>query len=187
MTTLSLARRGFLRGRVNTDEMRQTRPPWARTEADFVALCTLCGDCRTACSVGLIVGGEGAFPVVDFSHGECTFCAACVEACKPQALFRSETNPEAPWALKASIGDSCLSLNRVECRVCGEICPTGAIRFRVAIGGIAQPVFDAQSCTGCGGCYAPCPVSAITIDQQETEEEAEETTEYQHVTYGSCS
>lgn len=182
METPSLARRGFLRGRVSSDDMRQTRPPWARAEANFVALCSQCGDCRTACSVGLIAVGESAFPIVDFSRGECTFCAACVEACKPQALFR-ETDAASPWSLKASIGESCLSRNSVECRVCGETCPTGAIRFRVAIGGVAQPVFDPQSCTGCGGCYAPCPVGAITVA---VDRQTEEIMEFQHTT-GSCS
>jgi ferredoxin-type protein NapF len=61
------------------------------------------------------------------------------------------------------IGDACLARRGVECRVCGEACDTGAIRFRPQRGGIAQPQLTLQACTGCGDCVPVCPVGVITV------------------------
>ena len=71
---------------------------------------------------------------------------------------------EAPGTPAAPIfiSSTCLAARRIECRVCGELCEAGAIRFRPTLGSVAQPVLDATTCTGCGDCVAPCPVGAIT-------------------------
>lgn len=105
---------------------------------------------------------DGGFPGVDFSRGECTFCGDCVRLCEPQALFRSDPGAS-PWAMVAAIGADCLAERGVECRVCGEACPAGAIRFRLQRGGVAHPVLDASCCTGCGACIGPCPTRAIAM------------------------
>ncbi len=60
------------------------------------------------------------------------------------------------------ISGTCLAAHRIECRVCGELCEAGAIRFRPTLGSVAQLVLDATICTGCGDCVTPCPVGAIT-------------------------
>lgn len=101
-------------------------------------------------------------PEVNFEHGECTFCEACREACKPGALARPDAGGR-PWMLAASISDNCLSMQAVTCRVCGEICEPGAISFRLGMDGRADPSLDQARCTGCGACFAPCPVDAITL------------------------
>ena len=103
---------------------------------------------------------DGGFPGVDFSRGECTFCADCVAACEPLALRRDDTSA-APWDRVAVIGAGCLAVRGVECRVCGESCPEGAIRFRPRLGGVAHPQLDAAACTACGACIGPCPTRAI--------------------------
>lgn len=138
------------------------RPPWAREEHDFISSCTRCDICIDACPTAILVRADGGFPAVDFSLGECTFCGECVTRCAPRALLR-RAEGEAPWALKASIGQACLAEAGVECRVCGESCPTGAIRFRPRIGGVALPQLDADTCTGCGACFASCPTRAIVV------------------------
>jgi ferredoxin-type protein NapF len=107
------------------------------------------------------VRGDGGYPEVDFRHGECTFCGNCATTCRDGALRRADT--AAPWSIKAEIGTNCLALNQVECRVCGEQCATGAIRFRLRAGRVATPVLDPRSCNGCGGCVAACPAVAITV------------------------
>jgi len=158
---MSISRRGFLKGRFRSDS-DALRPPWATGDGAFEEACTRCGDCIKVCPTSILIAGGGGFPVVDFGRGECSFCGDCATACKPGALMRARESL-APWALKAAIGDGCLAHRGVECRVCGEICDEGAIRFRPAAGGVAQPQFDDANCTGCGACYAPCPVGAIAL------------------------
>ena len=109
------------------------------------------------------MAGDGGFPSVDFGRGECTFCTGCVTACKPAALVRRDD--AAPWPYRALIGDACLPRRGVECRVCGDYCAAGAIRFSPRLGGSPLPAVDAERCTGCGACVAPCPTRAIRIDE----------------------
>lgn len=166
---MSVSRRGFLRGRFRAEAQAQ-RPPWAVEAALFEDRCTRCGDCLEACPTGIIVTGPGGFPMLDFGRGECTFCGDCLTACRTGALQRTAADA-APWLLKAAIGDDCLARRGVDCRVCGEVCQAEAIRFRPTAGGVAQPVFEAERCTGCGACHAPCPVGAIALTN-ETESQA---------------
>lgn len=161
MESASPSRRGFLRGRVRA-VAPAPRPPWAREERDFISSCTRCDACIDACPTAILVRADGGFPAVDFSRGECTFCGDCVTHCAPRALLRPAEG-DAPWSLKASIGQACLAAAGVECRVCGENCPVGAIRFRPRIGGVALPQLEAEACTGCGACFAPCPTRAIVV------------------------
>lgn len=73
--------------------------------------------------------------------------------------------------VKAEIGSACLSVLGVECRVCGEHCEAGAIRFRPLGRGRWFPDVALETCTGCGDCAAPCPVGAVAMrpfdDQKE--------------------
>lgn len=157
------SRRGFFRGRPRP--RAENRPPWALPEASFIDTCTRCNDCLSACPEAIIISGDGGFPTIDFKRGECTFCADCITACKTHALIRSDEQPA--WSIKASIAPSCLPHKGVECRSCGDYCDSRAIRFNPRIGGSPLPVIDAERCTGCGACVAPCPVNAITISPQE--------------------
>ncbi len=156
-----MSRRRFLRGRIR-DLTPVPRPPWALAESQFVDRCTRCDACIEACPTAILVRSDGGYPAVDFSRGECTFCGDCVGSCEPGALQRADERGE-PWALQAQIGDACLATRGIECRVCGENCPTGAIRFRPRAGGVALPELTLAACNGCGACFAPCPVRAISI------------------------
>lgn len=166
MSVASITRRGFLRGRLRPASS-DVRPPWAVEPGHFEALCDRCGDCIRACPAGILVKGDAGFPKVDFSAGtgECTFCGDCERACAPGALQRA--GDAAAWALRAAIDDRCLARQGVECRVCGERCPEGAIRFQPCLGGIARPETIADRCTGCGACFAPCPTRAIALEMHQ--------------------
>jgi ferredoxin-type protein NapF len=153
------SRRGFFRGRPRPRP--ENRPPWALDEARFVDVCTRCNDCLKACPEQILVAGDGAYPSVDFRRGECTFCGECVTACLPHALLRQEATP--PWPYKATVSTACLPHKGVECRVCGDFCDARAIRFTPRLGGNPLPEIDAEKCTGCGACVAPCPTQAIAI------------------------
>ncbi len=138
------------------------RPPWALLEEQFLDKCTTCGDCIRACPDNLLVAGRAEYPVIDFSLGACDFCQECLFACKPKALAQIETE-SSPWNIKAEIQPNCLSSNAVMCRSCGDACDEHAIRFELKTGGVAKPILDKDKCTGCGGCFAVCPIDAIQI------------------------
>lgn len=158
-----LTRRDLFRPRTGRTAIR---PPWAVEEGAFVSRCRRCRDCAGACPEGIIAAGDGGFPQVSFGRGHCTFCGKCAEVCPSGALLRGEGRP---WTAVAVIGGNCLSAAAVACRVCGEWCGEGAIRFRLATGGRAHPVVDADRCDGCGGCVRRCPVGAVTIASSEAE------------------
>ncbi|MCP3869962.1 MAG: ferredoxin-type protein NapF [Gammaproteobacteria bacterium] len=139
------------------------RPPWAIPENLFADTCTRCGDCIPACPEGLITKGRGGFPVLDFKRGGCDFCRECVSSCQPRALTYDPVTDPPPWDLKATFLNSCLSLNSVVCRSCGEVCDTQAIRYELRTGGNALVILDQERCTGCGLCFAVCPNGSIKI------------------------
>jgi ferredoxin-type protein NapF len=146
------------------------RPPHARPEAEFVESCQRTGACGRACPEKILVRGRGGFPEVDFRRGECTFCMDCVRACRSGALradaLIAQDTP-APWTVVATITGRCLSLRGVTCRSCGDVCEPRALRFRLAVGGRAEPEIDLAACTGCGACVAPCPVDAVRMEYRD--------------------
>lgn len=160
MHVFSSSRRQFFR-RPRQKGPDTIRPPGALHENLFLELCTRCGDCIPSCPTRIIVHGDGGYPALDFSAGECSFCQRCSQSCTAGALAQGPIR--LPWLL-ASIGPACLAAAGVECRICGESCPAQAIRFRPHPGGVAQPHFDAGQCTGCGACVAPCPTQAISME-----------------------
>lgn len=147
------------------------RPPWALEESVFIERCTRCGECIQACPGQLLAEGRGKFPRMDFSNGGCDFCGECLAVCKPKALVAGGEGAR-PWAVKAAILSACLSLNAVICRACGEACGERAIRFQLQPGGVATPILDRDSCTGCGACFAVCPIKAVEISTNEPRDQA---------------
>ena len=164
---MDVSRRRFLGARVPGPA--PFRPPWSQLERAFLTSCTRCDDCLKACPTGLLRRGEGGYPEADFATAACTFCGDCARACATGAIGRDTAAQ--PWAFGIAIGGSCLAAQNVECRVCGELCETGAIRFRPRIGGVPLPAVDNLACNGCGACIGPCPVSAIARVAVESEQE----------------
>lgn len=154
---MDAARRRFLG--VRAPGAAPFRPPWSVPENRFVDLCSRCDACLEACPTGLLKRGHGAYPEADFSVAACSLCGDCSRTCATGAIGRDTT--QSPWAFGIRIESACLAAANVECRVCGEICDAGAIRFRPRIGGVPLPEVDNTACTGCGACLAPCPVAAI--------------------------
>ena len=154
---VDLNRRSLFRGR----RAPALRPPWARRPDEaFTDVCTRCGDCQRACPEGIVVVADGGFPALDVRQRGCTFCGACVDACKPHALDR---RVEPAMAAVAAVGDQCLARRQVDCRVCGDACEARALRFPPRRGGVPVPVLDAAACSGCGACVGDCRVQATGV------------------------
>lgn len=157
---ISLSRRRLLAG-ASSVSGHLMRPPWAAPEGAFVSACSRCGDCLARCPTKILVRGSGGYPTLDFSRGQCTFCGECVAACKDGAL-NHQMGAE-PWPARAAIAESCLAIQRVMCRICGDVCDVTAISFSIEPGGKAMPRIDVSACTGCGACVAGCPTRAISV------------------------
>lgn len=79
-------------------------------------------------------------------------------------LFGRSTPPSEPPATGpiAAIAEACLAVRGIACMTCRDACPTGAIRFALALGG-ARPRVEAGVCTRCAECAPVCPADAISI------------------------
>ncbi len=135
--------------------------------------CDFCEQCLNVCEAG-------ALKKIPFSG---TFLAKNKSANKKSANNNNSSNRESnrdsnkealsesasgsflpPWHIKASIDlNKCLSMNATICRSCGESCDDEAIKFILELGGIAEPVLNTETCTGCGACYSVCPVQAVKL------------------------
>lgn len=161
-TSQSLSRTELIRGRRSAEPAR-LRPPFALAEPDFLATCTRCDACLTACPEGIVRRDRDGLPMLDFSGGECSFCGDCLAACEPEALSRTHGRP---WQATAAIGTACLALEGVVCRLCEEACEPRAIRFAARVGAAPVPAVDHALCSGCGACVGACPAAAIAVTER---------------------
>lgn len=157
MPSFDPARRALLRGRVQ-HRSDALRPPWA--VASFIDDCTRCDACIAACTVSILVRGDGGFPEVDFRRGGCILCGDCTTACDSTAL-----SAQRPWSHVAAVGAGCLSARGIVCRSCGDACEARALSFRLWAGGRALLLIDTSICNGCGACVAVCPENAIRMEE----------------------
>jgi ferredoxin-type protein NapF len=172
-----LSRRSLLKA--NFKPYRQAiRLPWVRDELEFVDSCSRCGDCITACPEKIIVKGDGGFPELNFTRGECIFCTDCVQSCNEDLFTPLDDNP---WSLKAVVVEECLSYKNVVCVICKEQCETEAISFIPRAGSVSPPVLALEECTGCGACVKPCPGQAIKLSYQFNENEQSQDVEFRDV------
>ncbi len=156
---VDLSRRNFIRAKKVTTPPA-IRLPWVADEEIFIRGCTQCGDCIDACEENIIIKGDGGYPEINFSAGECTFCQACVTTCK-EALFTSFD--VIPWQLDIEIKANCLTNKQVHCQICQDSCESEAISFKYLHGSVPQPEISIVDCNGCGACVAVCPESAIKL------------------------
>jgi len=156
-STVNLARRGFLTGRLRSSADSIT-PPWSHA-ASVAAACTGCGACVPACPQHIIALDAAGRPALDFSAGECSFCGACADVC-PEPVFDRAISA---FEHVAAIGPACFASRGIVCQSCGDVCPESAIRFRPRLGGPALPELASDSCSGCGACIAACPAQAVAV------------------------
>ena len=156
---VNLSRRSLFRGRLSAPRP-EVQLPWSVSWADFVADCTRCGDCLTACPEQILVKGDGGFPTVAFQRGDCPCCGECVSACQVPV---SRPTTQTPWDYVAHIEAGCLASAQVFCQRCQDSCEQQAIRFSPQLGRVPTPSIHTESCNGCGACVADCPVGSIRV------------------------
>jgi ferredoxin-type protein NapG len=155
------------------------RPPGARAERDFAALCVKCGQCVRACpyptlrlstaASGIPVGTPHFVP----REEPCRLCEdiPCAKACPTGALDRGlERIDKARMGLAVVDAENCLSWQGLRCEVCYRVCPVKgkAITVDPHPRGLSKhavfvPVIHAQDCTGCGLCEKACPTQVAAI------------------------
>jgi ferredoxin-type protein NapG len=140
------------------------RPPGAVDEVAFLAGCTRCNECITACPVSAIVHAPLRFreaagtPMIEPHSAACIMCedTPCITACKPGVL-------RADQPLKMGVAwiqtMACLAHTGSFCSVCAERCPVpGAIEVSAG-----KPRIRESVCTGCGVCASVCPAPTNAI------------------------
>lgn len=132
--------------------------PWIDDPKYFFGRCSQCQNCIKSCPEQIIINSDSGFPMIDFSLGECTFCGECAEHCEQNIFNHIET---IPWKKKAVINDNCLLNEGDSCQICSDYCLETAFVFLVS--GKDKPHVELDKCNGCGACFSPCPVNAISI------------------------
>ncbi len=140
------------------------RPPGAIDEFQFLAGCTRCGDCITACPYDAVIkapdrlGNLAGTPIIEADTSACMMCEdfPCIASCEPGVLVDS---------IPPIMGTSrvtehlCLAYHHTTCTICSERCPVdGAITVTDG-----KPTIIEDTCTGCGVCRYVCPAPENAI------------------------
>lgn len=155
-------------GLVGEDRRGPRRPPNARKESQFVALCTRCGNCVRSCPHGIIERDLGEYgltslltPVLAFRNDYCREdCTRCTEVCPSGAIRRLRVQDKASVRIGLPRVDMaiCLLGDDRECSACARWCPYGAVRYVFSeTQYLLEPRIDRDKCMGCGACEAACP------------------------------
>jgi MauM/NapG family ferredoxin protein len=148
------------------------RPPGALPEASFVAACTRCGDCVTACPVGAIftlgsdAGLASGTPVLEPAVTACLMCEdmPCASACPTDALAVPEEGwREVRMAVAEIDSTRCIAYRDVSCGVCSRVCPAG--EEAIVLDARGRPRLLAGY-TGCGLCVTACVTAPSSISVQ---------------------
>jgi len=142
---------------------RYIRPPGAAREPEFLALCTRCGDCASACPVHAIrtappsAGLAAGTPLLEPAITACVVCVdmPCAKSCETGALVV----PADGWAsvhmaVLELDTERCITFNGSACGVCARACPVG--ERALALDDKGRPVLKAEGCVGCGVCVTSC-------------------------------
>lgn len=144
------------------------RPPGALDEKAFLATCTKCTDCQTACPydsvrrLGPEFGAGAGTPAIIPDESPCYLCEdmPCISVCEPGAL-----RPLGRSAVSMGVAvlevDRCYVAQGQPCDYCFTRCPLQGSAITRTDGGL--PVITESGCAGCGVCAYLCPGDAIRI------------------------
>jgi ferredoxin-type protein NapG len=162
--------------KISARALHWIRPPFAKTELEFLLSCSRCNDCIDACSYKIIFplsAKNGAdvmqTPALDLINSGCHLCEdwPCVTACETNALslpkIENEINDSDtidthekinfPKLAKAIINtELCLPYQGPECGACASACKVdGALEWQ-----LERPSINPELCTGCALCREYC-------------------------------
>ncbi|HET6248830.1 MAG TPA: 4Fe-4S dicluster domain-containing protein [Tepidisphaeraceae bacterium] len=154
-----------------TDDVDDTkhfiRPPGARSEQDFLNICSRCGNCVHACPVNAIQldysqSRAGGAPYIDPDSSACVMCdgLSCMSQCPSSALM---IVPREEIDIGTAAWNSGLCLRTVTgepCTLCVDHCPVGTAALEVVDNHV---IVHEDHCTGCGACQNNCPTSPKSI------------------------
>jgi MauM/NapG family ferredoxin protein len=142
------------------------RPPGARPEPLFAALCIRCDRCVEVCPydalrpAGWAYGPDAGTPLLVAREVPCWLCMRCPPACPTGALLPL-VDPRAVRMGRARVDRGrCYAFQGILCRTCVDECPfqDEAIRQDVDY----RPTVT-ERCVGCGICEHRCPVDGSAI------------------------
>jgi MauM/NapG family ferredoxin protein len=142
------------------------RPPGARDERDFDALCIRCGRCIAACPyralrpAGFGAGAGAGTPTIEPRREPCWLCLKCPPACPTGALRPVRDAREAGMGRARVAEARCYAFQGILCRTCLDACPLQgeAIRQDAEL----RPIVT-DRCVGCGLCERRCPAPEAAI------------------------
>jgi polyferredoxin len=169
------------------------RPPGAREELDFMALCSRCGQCMKVCPTNVLqpslakVGFDGVFtPEMDFRIGYCDWaCNECGKVCPTAAIEALELEEKRTTMIGRAYIDENRCIPFVDgqtCLVCEELCPLPEkaivlreVTLETAEGDevtLGQPLVIEDLCIGCGICEHRCPAQGEAAIQVRARDDA---------------
>lgn len=148
------------------------RPPNALPEAAFLAACTKCSDCLTACPHYVLrkLGPESGTklsgtPALFPRENPCLLCdgVPCAAACGTGALTKPAPGQKPRLGAASVVTAKCYVARGQPCDYCVTACPEKPKAIRVTVSG--QPAQVSRDlCTGCGRCVQICPTEAVSLE-----------------------
>ena len=141
------------------------RPPGARPESEFAALCIRCYRCIAVCSykslkpAGWSNSTAAGTPICVPQENPCFLCMLCPPVC-PTGALEPVSDKRLVRMGRAEVNrDTCYAFQGILCRTCVDQCPLPEAIMQD--GELHPNVTD--KCVGCGICEKFCPAPEVAI------------------------